>query len=126
MYRRNQAPLLGFNGFTSPNNLFPATRPLFPGGPEAFNPGSIYAFSKCSLSLVMFALYIVTLVHQLHNTKLEVKVGREIVTVLFLEDDLFLLSRTPTMDMMHLLRLLSSFYRSYVYCDELEVDHEQG
>ena len=51
------APLPGFNGFTSPNNPFPATSPLFPGGPGAFNPGSISAFSNPYQTGFMAAQY---------------------------------------------------------------------
>ena len=51
------APLPGFNGFTSPNNPLPATSPLFPGGPGAFNPGSISAFSNPYQTGFMAAQY---------------------------------------------------------------------
>jgi len=63
----------------------------------------------CSLSPLLFALYISSLGSALHNTKLGVKIGDEMVTALFFADDLVLISGTPKTGMNKLLRVVCNF-----------------
>ena len=65
----------------------------------------------CSLSPLLFALYISSLGTALHNTKLGVKIGDELVTALFFADDLVLISGTPKIGMNKLLRVVCMFCR---------------
>jgi len=65
----------------------------------------------CSLSPMLFALYIASLGQQLQNLKLGVALGGVIVTALFFADDLLLLSRTPKMGMNRLLKTSAGFCR---------------
>ena len=59
----------------------------------------------CSLSPLLFALYILSLGTALHNTKLGVKIGDEMVTALFL----VLISSTPKTGMNKLLMVVCNF-----------------
>ena len=63
----------------------------------------------CSLSPMLFALYIASLGMALDGTKLGVKLGNVILTALFFADDLLLLSRTPKQGMNKLLRIVTQF-----------------
>ena len=58
----------------------------------------------CSLSPLLFALYIASLGQALDSSKLGVKLGKVMITAIFFEDDLLLLSRTPKRGMNKLLR----------------------
>ena len=63
----------------------------------------------CSLSPMLFALYIASLGMALDRTKLGVKLGNVILTALFFADDLLLLSRTPKRGMNKLLKIVAQF-----------------
>ena len=63
----------------------------------------------CSLSPLLFALYIASLGQALDNSKLGVKLGKVMITAIFFADDLLLLSRTPNRGMNKLLRIVSGF-----------------
>ena len=61
----------------------------------------------CSLSPLLFSLYIASLGTRLHDSKLEIKMGTEVITALFFADDLVLISGTPKTDMNKLLKNVS-------------------
>ena len=63
----------------------------------------------CSLSPMLFVLFIASLGVVLDRTKLGVELGGMILTALFFADDLLLLSRTPKHGMNSLLRVVSQF-----------------
>ena len=63
----------------------------------------------CSLSPLLFALYIASLGLALDRSKLGVKLGKAMITAIFFADDLLLLSRTPKRGMNKLLRIVSRF-----------------
>ena len=63
----------------------------------------------CSLSPMLFALFIASLGVALDSTKLGVELGGTVLTALFFADDLLLLSRTPKHGMNSLLRIVSQF-----------------
>ena len=63
----------------------------------------------CSLTPLLFSLYIASLGTALHNTKLGIGIGAELITALFFADDLVLISGTPKSGMIKLLRLVDTF-----------------
>ena len=63
----------------------------------------------CSLSPMLFALYIASLGTALHNTNLGIEFGHVTLTALFFADDLLLLSSTPKGGMNKLLNLVTEF-----------------
>ena len=63
----------------------------------------------CSLSPLLFALYISGLGRVLQDTNLGVKLGTEVITALFFADNLVLVSSTPKIGMNRLLSIYASF-----------------
>ena len=63
----------------------------------------------CSLSPLLFALYISGLGKVLQDTNLGVQLGTEIITAMFLAEDLVLVSSTPKVGMNRLLSICMEF-----------------
>ena len=63
----------------------------------------------CSLSPLLFSLYIAQLGTALHRSKLGINIGAELITALFFADDLVLISGTPKTGMIKLLKLVNNF-----------------
>ena len=63
----------------------------------------------CSLSPMLFALFVASLGVALDDTKLGVKLKEKVLTALFFADDLLLLSRSLKRGMNRLLRIVSQF-----------------
>jgi hypothetical protein len=63
----------------------------------------------CSLSPMLFALYISGLGDHLHASRLGIEMGTEIITALFFADDLVLISKTPKVGMDKLIKIVSEF-----------------
>ena len=63
----------------------------------------------CSLSPLLFSLYIASLGTALHRSNLGIKIGAELITALFFADDLVLISGTPKTGMIKLLKLVDNF-----------------
>ena len=70
----------------------------------------------CSLSPLLFSLYIASLGTRLHDSKLEIKMGTEVITALFFADDLVLISGTPKTGMNKLLKIGSKF------CNDMKME----
>ena len=66
----------------------------------------------CTLSPLLFALYIAGLGICLQETKLEIDIGGAQLTGLFLADDLILIFKTPIRGMCYLLGELNQFCSS--------------
>ena len=63
----------------------------------------------CSLSPMLFALYVSGLGDALHRSQLGIELGEEIITALFFADDLVLISRTPKLGMDKLIKAVMDF-----------------
>ena len=70
----------------------------------------------CSLSPLLFSLYIASLGTKLHDSKLGIKMGTEVITALFFADDLVLISGTPKTGMNKLLKIVSNF------CNDMKME----
>ena len=70
----------------------------------------------CSLSPLLFSLYIASLGTKLHDSKLGIKMGTEVITALFFADDLVLISGTPKTGMNKLLKIVSKF------CNDMKME----
>ena len=65
----------------------------------------------CSLSPMLFALYISGLGEALHLSKLGIRMGSSIISALFFAEDLVLIFSTPKTVMNKLLGIVAEFYR---------------
>ena len=65
----------------------------------------------CSLSPMLFALYISGLGEALHLSKFGIRMGSSIISALFFVDDLVLISSTPKTGMNKLLGIVAEFCR---------------
>ena len=67
----------------------------------------------CSLSPLLFALYVAPLGARLHGMKEGIKMGAETISALFFVDDLVLISKTPKCGMERLLRTVGSYFKDF-------------